>query len=66
MASITVTYNTTMEDDGEEATVTFSKEGINTVEDLSHALGRSVVAMGFTYIHGICLYSDERTWETSF
>lgn len=66
MASLTVIYQTTMEEDGEEATVSFSKEGIHTVEDVSYVLGRSVVAMGYTYINGMQMSSDERTWEVSF
>ena len=44
---VTVTFESTMNEDGEDSLMTFTKEGIEFYEDYLHAVGRAGRGVGF-------------------
>lgn len=47
---VTITYEFTTDDDGEDSVVSFEKEGLHYLEDVLNAMGRSLYGAGFTYV----------------
>lgn len=58
---VTITFESTMNEDGEDAVVSFSKEDIQTVEDSLNAMGRALYAGGYTYVNSLQAGTDDGT-----
>ena len=65
---VTITFENNINEDGEDTTVSFSKDDIEFVEDYLNAVGRAGLAGGFTYLKGLKAYSqdDESSWYAEF
>lgn len=56
----------TMEADGVDTYVEFSRDNIESVEDILHTFGRALQGMGFSYINTLQAYSDNNDWFMEF
>ena len=65
---VTITFENNINEDGEDTTVSFSKDDIEFVEDYLNAVGRAGIAGGFTYLTGLKAYNvdDNTTWYAEF
>ena len=55
MASITIIFQ---EEDPEE-TVIFSKDEVETCEDVAYAYMRAMQAAGYTYVNGVVIQTED-------
>lgn len=65
---VTIIFENNINEDGEDTTVSFSKDDIKYVDDYLNAVGRAGIAGGFTYLKGLKAYTvdDATTFYAEF